>query len=180
MIVMIIAVFHRKLIWPPVRALSKLKRHLLDLTLWTTVLRATTTIDRWRHICFHLRFQSKFTCFYTLERCEQCKKQVVQLQTQNNMQKFTVIKRLTGAKNVNKGLVVLNIWIGTFSFIVDWDPVNVLFVTCHPFMLMVWIDTSWHTQDQFQRATIAQTAESHIVEPKPPKQQKFNTLGPFI
>ena len=42
-------------------------------------------------------------------RCEQCKKQVVQLQTQNNMQKFTVIKRLTGAKNVNKGLVVLNI-----------------------------------------------------------------------
>ena len=24
-----------------------------------------------------------------------------------------------------------------------------------------------HTQDQFQRATIAQTAESHIVEPKP-------------
>ena len=68
-------------------------------------------------------------------RCEQCKKQVVQLQTQNNMQKFTVIKRLTGAKNVNKGLVVLNIWIGTFSFIVD--PVNVLFVTCHPFMIMV-------------------------------------------
>ena len=31
-----------------------------------------------------------------------------------------------------------------------------------------------HTQDQFQRATIAQTAESHIVEPKPPKQQKLN------
>ena len=118
---MIIAVFHRKLIWPHVRGLSKLKRHLLDLTLWTTVLRATTTIDRWRHICFHLRFQSKFTCFYTLERCEQCKKQVVQLQTQNNMQKFTVIKRLTGAKN---GLVVLNIWIGNFSF-----------VTFHPFML---------------------------------------------
>ena len=73
-------------------------------------------------------------------RCEQCKKQVI-LQTQNNMQKCTVIKRLTGAKNVKKGLVVLNIWIGTFSFIVDWDPVNVLFVTCHPFMIMVWIDT---------------------------------------
>ena len=56
-IVMIIAVFHKKLIWPPVRALSKLKRHLLDLTLWTTVLWATTSIDRWRHICVHLSFQ---------------------------------------------------------------------------------------------------------------------------
>ena len=51
--VMIIAVFHKKLIWPPVRALSKLKRHLLDLTLWTTVLRETTVIDRWRHMCFY-------------------------------------------------------------------------------------------------------------------------------
>ena len=51
-VVMIIAVFHEKLIWPPVRAISKLKRHLLDLTLWTTVLWATTAIDRWRHICF--------------------------------------------------------------------------------------------------------------------------------
>ena len=80
--------------------------------------------------------------FYTgTIRCEQCKKQVI-LQTQNNMQKCTVIKRLTGAKNVKKGLVVLNIWIGTFSFIVDGDPVNVLFVTFHPSMLMVWIDTS--------------------------------------
>ena len=56
-IVTIIAVFHRKLICPPVRAISKLKRHLLDLTLCTTVLRAATAIDRWRHICFHLHFQ---------------------------------------------------------------------------------------------------------------------------
>ena len=56
-IVMIIAVFHKKLIWPPVRAISKLKHHLLDLTLWTTVSRATTAIDRWRHICVHLSFQ---------------------------------------------------------------------------------------------------------------------------
>ena len=32
-IMMIIPVFHKKLILPPVRALSKLKRHLLDLTL---------------------------------------------------------------------------------------------------------------------------------------------------
>ena len=56
---MIIAVFHKKLIWPPVRALSKLKRHLLDLTLWTTVLRATTTIDRWRHICLLLKMEVK-------------------------------------------------------------------------------------------------------------------------
>ena len=32
-VVMIIAVFHKKLIQPPVPALSKLKRHLLDLTL---------------------------------------------------------------------------------------------------------------------------------------------------
>ena len=56
-IVVIIAVFHKKLIWPPVRALSKLKRHLLDLTLWTIVLKTTPAIDRWRHICFHLHFQ---------------------------------------------------------------------------------------------------------------------------
>ena len=35
---MIISVFHKKFIWPPVQALSKSKRHLLDLTLWTTVL----------------------------------------------------------------------------------------------------------------------------------------------
>ena len=51
-VVMIIAVFHEKLIWPPVRAISKLKRHLLDLTLWTTVLWAIWTIDRWRHHLF--------------------------------------------------------------------------------------------------------------------------------
>ena len=50
---MIIAVFHKKLIWPPVRALLKLKRHLLDFTLWTTVLKETTVIDRWRHMCFY-------------------------------------------------------------------------------------------------------------------------------
>ena len=69
-VVMIIAVFHKKLIWPPVRALSKLKRHLLDLTLWTTVLRATTTIDRWRHICFHLRFLSFESGFdIAIEKC---------------------------------------------------------------------------------------------------------------
>ena len=69
-IVVIIAVFHKKLIWPPVRALSKLKRHLLDLTLWTTVLRATTTIDRWRHICFHLRFLSFESGFdIAIEKC---------------------------------------------------------------------------------------------------------------
>ena len=38
---------------PHIMAISKLKRHLLDLTLWTTVLRATTAINRWRHICFY-------------------------------------------------------------------------------------------------------------------------------
>ena len=58
-VVMIIAVFHEKLIWPPVRAISKLKRHLLDLTLWTTVLRATTTIDRWRHMYFYWKRKNK-------------------------------------------------------------------------------------------------------------------------
>ena len=33
--------------------------YLLDLTLWTTVLRATTTIDRWRHICLLLKMEVK-------------------------------------------------------------------------------------------------------------------------
>ena len=55
---MIIAIFHEKLIWPPVPAISKLKRHLLDLTLWTTVLWATTAIDRWRHICFYWKLST--------------------------------------------------------------------------------------------------------------------------
>ena len=74
-VLMIIAVFHEKLIWPPVRALSKLKRHLLDLTLWTTVLWATTAIDRWRHICFHWLLRSKqmvapsINCSYRPQNC---------------------------------------------------------------------------------------------------------------
>ena len=69
MIVMIIAIFHKKLIWPPVRALSKLKRHLLDLTLWTTVLRATTTIDRWRHICLLLKMEVKTDVAPSVNHC---------------------------------------------------------------------------------------------------------------
>ena len=56
-IMMIIAVFHKKLIWPPLPAISKLKRHLLDLTLWTTVSWATTAIHRWRHICFYWKWR---------------------------------------------------------------------------------------------------------------------------
>ena len=68
-IVMIIAVFHKKLIWPPVTAISKLKRHLLDLTLWTTVLRATTTIDRWRHICLLLKMEVKTDVAPSINRC---------------------------------------------------------------------------------------------------------------
>ena len=35
-------------------AILQSQRHLLDLILWTTVWRATKSIDRWRHLCFYM------------------------------------------------------------------------------------------------------------------------------
>ena len=67
--VMIIPILHKKLIWPPVRALSKLKRHLLDLTLWTTVLWAIWTIDRWRHHLFWPQQSVKTDVAPSINRC---------------------------------------------------------------------------------------------------------------